>query len=345
MLKRIEFIRNMDAGDLLETVLVSAISSIFLIRFYLHVTGYPQLGNQHFHFAHMLWGGFFMLIALVLLLSFMGTKNRFIAAIIGGIGFGFFVDELGKFITRDNNYFFQPTIALLYLIFLLLFFLFRLIERARIPTQKEYLMNALELLKEAVLNDMDTEEKKVLDSYLKHAKTYHYLTDDLQEISRKIVTVNPPKTSPFIRWYHSTKRAVNQCIHSSIFREITILFFIGNSLIAMTKGVFILWTVKHVGQTFFQNLPSLYTFTALGQFLSISISTVLAILGIFSLQFSRLRAFIFFRYSILVTIFVTQFFSFYQNQFQAVMTLLLNVLLLIGINYVIVEERTERNAD
>jgi len=32
-----------------------------------------------------------------------------------------FIDELGKFITSDNNYFFQPTISLIYIVFIIIF--------------------------------------------------------------------------------------------------------------------------------------------------------------------------------------------------------------------------------
>ena len=40
-----------------------------------------------------------------------------------------FVDELGKFITSNNDYFFEPTVGLLYLLFVLLFRVFQLLDR------------------------------------------------------------------------------------------------------------------------------------------------------------------------------------------------------------------------
>jgi hypothetical protein len=56
-----------------------------------------------------------MVIAIGLLLTLLGRGPRVPAAIVGGVGFGFFIDELGKFITEDNNYFFEPAAALIYL--------------------------------------------------------------------------------------------------------------------------------------------------------------------------------------------------------------------------------------
>jgi hypothetical protein len=60
----------------------------------------------------------------------------------GGIGFGTFIDELGKFITDDNDYFFQPTIALIYLIFIGLFVLVRALHVRRPLSDRELRLNA-----------------------------------------------------------------------------------------------------------------------------------------------------------------------------------------------------------
>ena len=109
-------IRSADEG-LLDAFLVSAIATLLIIRIYLEATGYPQLGGDGLHIAHVLWGGLGMLVAIVLLLLFLTSTSRLVAAVVGGVGFGAFIDELGKFLTSDNNYFFKPTAALVYVVF------------------------------------------------------------------------------------------------------------------------------------------------------------------------------------------------------------------------------------
>lgn len=123
------FYQNIRARDQLELFLLGAVSSLLLVRFYLHITGYPQIGSGGLHIAHMLWGGALMLVALVIALSFLGARAQRLTAFIGGIGFGVFIDELGKFITRDNNYFYQPTIGLIYAIFICLYLAFNFLSR------------------------------------------------------------------------------------------------------------------------------------------------------------------------------------------------------------------------
>src|ERR1700730_7121862 len=69
------FIRNFAAADLLELFMVAAVSAVLLIRFGLGLTGYPQLGGAGLHVAHMLWGGLLMVVALVLLLVYLGQRT------------------------------------------------------------------------------------------------------------------------------------------------------------------------------------------------------------------------------------------------------------------------------
>src|SRR5439155_27033185 len=87
-----------------------------------------------------------------------GRRRKLPIAVLGGIGFGLFIDELGKFITSDNNYFFRPTAALVYVIFVLLFLSVRAIRRRGRLSSREYLANAIDILKDAALRDVDAGE-------------------------------------------------------------------------------------------------------------------------------------------------------------------------------------------
>src|SRR5439155_1688255 len=120
-------VRSADA-ELADAFFVSAVATLLLIRIGLEATGYPRLGGGGLHIAHVLWGGLGMLVALGLLLLFLSPFTRLLAAIVGGAGFGAFIDELGKFVTADNDYFFQPTAALVYVFFAVMFLAVRQIR-------------------------------------------------------------------------------------------------------------------------------------------------------------------------------------------------------------------------
>ena len=123
-------------------------------------TGYPQVGGGGLHIAHMLWGGLFMMMAMLLLFSLLGPTVQRLAAILGGVGFGTFIDELGKFITSDNNYFFQPTIGIIYIIFISVFLVLRTLRVRRRLTPQEALANALNRLEGSVQGQISAETQR-----------------------------------------------------------------------------------------------------------------------------------------------------------------------------------------
>ena len=190
------FVRDIHGRTLLENFLVSAVASVLIIRLYLHLTGYPEIGGGGLHIAHIVWGGLFMMVALFILLGFLSRASREAAAVIGGIGFGAFIDELGKFVTADNDYFFKPAPALIYLTFVLLFLSIRGLQRLNAPSKREYLANAFEIAKQGVIDDLDPESRQRALGYLQKCDPADPLVDGLREVLLGINGV--PSTRPNI---------------------------------------------------------------------------------------------------------------------------------------------------
>src|SRR2546430_3891352 len=133
---------------------------ILIIRLQLFLTNYPSLGGGKLHIAHLLWGGLLMMIGLGLLFTLVGRRWRQPAAVIGGAGFGFFIDEVGKFVTSDNDYFFKPSAAIIYLVFICLYFLARWTRERRGFTEEEYAAGALDVFTDATVRGFNEREKR-----------------------------------------------------------------------------------------------------------------------------------------------------------------------------------------
>lgn len=138
-----------------EIFLFSAVATVLLVRTLLAVAGYPQVGGGGLHIAHVLWGGLLLGLAIVLVEIFPGTEVRLRAAIIGGIGFGLFIDEVGKFLTKDVNYFFKPAIAIMYAVFIVFYFAVREVLQRRPLTDRRRLALAATAVADLALGQLD----------------------------------------------------------------------------------------------------------------------------------------------------------------------------------------------
>jgi len=108
--------------------MISGIVSVLVTRLFLHLTNNFQLSFGSMHIAHVLWGGLLMFLALILIFLFPPSLILKHCAVIGGLGWGVFIDEIGKYITRDNNYWYQPAIIYIYISFVLLYLLYRFLQ-------------------------------------------------------------------------------------------------------------------------------------------------------------------------------------------------------------------------
>ena len=321
--------RDIDAGDFIEYFLISAVTSILIIRSFLYFTGFPQLGGNDFHIAHMLWGGILMTVALLSLFVFLNKEVKNFASIIGGVGFGAFIDELGKFITKDNNYFYQPTAALIYVIFIFLYLAFRLIEKHKLFTREEYLINGLEMVKEAVLNDMNADEKKQAIEYLGKSGSRNAFVQSLLFMLKRERPVIASRPHLILRWIIFFRKIYHGLLKTKWFLNFVVIFFVAKSIF------YILVMFITIAAIF---VPSIDVQFRQIEFLSSIISGLLVVMGVLHLRKSRLVGYVFFKRSVLVSIFLTQVFSFYSDQFLAVIGLGFNIFLLAVLDYMIQEE-------
>lgn len=103
---------------LLVTLLSFAVS-VAGTRLLLELTGYPQLSRGELHIAHVLWGGLLLFASSLLMLILANRWVYLLGAVLAGLGVGLFVDEVGKFITQTNDYFYPAAAPIIYAFFLL----------------------------------------------------------------------------------------------------------------------------------------------------------------------------------------------------------------------------------
>jgi hypothetical protein len=147
--------RSYDLHQHLTMLLVCAVATVVFTRGFLAATGYPQVGGSKLHIAHVLWGGLLLLAALIATLAFVSPATKPVSAVIGGIGFGLFIDEVGKFVTKNVNYFYRPAIAIIYVCFIVLFGVIRWLSRRRFSAEEATLagLDALERAAVGALSD------------------------------------------------------------------------------------------------------------------------------------------------------------------------------------------------
>jgi hypothetical protein len=344
------FAWNLDGADLAEAFLAAAIGAVLAIRGYLAATGYPKLGGSSLHIAHVLWGGLLMVVALLMLLTLLGSRTRMAAAIVGGVGFGTFLDELGKFLTHDNNYFYRPAIALIYAIFVLTFFAVRALPRQRPWSDAERLAYAYAALGDLVIGQLSNQRRRRALSLLASldgdpSGRSGSRGDDPAELEQ-LLALRSLLGRPYIPAaphgrLASVVRAGNDLAHRlrrivadvRFRRAVLALFFL------LTGGV-IVGIALNLAAVFTLRL----TVTMLGSIVSLFAIGMLSLVGVAQLlRGARLPALTMFYRATQISIFFGQFFAFVAVQLLALPGLALNLAVLVALRVELaIEEEARR---
>ena len=329
--------RSLEIGELQDTFLVSAVTMILIIRLQLWATNYPQLGGGKLHIAHLLWGGLLMLIAIGLLVTFVDHRWRQPAAVIGGAGFGFFIDEVGKFVTRDNDYFFKPSAAIIYIVFICLYFLTRWMRSRRGFTPQEYLANAYDVLTDAAAHGLEEHDKERALRFLR-ATPEEPLVPALRNLVERTPVLPPHERPWFARLAHSARQRYKQLSRRPRFRKVVVGVFVVYAAINLLFLLLVVVAViaAIVLQGHFRITLSI---TQACEVISDILTTVLVVIGALRLRAHRtLDGYRFFYRALLLQIFVGQVFAFIDQSFVAVWGFLVTLALLVSVRLMIQQE-------
>lgn len=159
-------IKRADAERYMFIMLVSFAGSVILTRAFLELTGYPQIATGVLHIAHVLWGGLLLFAAALLPVIFANRWVYTASALLGGAGVGLFIDEVGKFITTNNDYFYPFAAPIIYAVFLITVLLYLRVRHQHEGDDREQLYHVLDGLMEVLDHDLDPNERERVEARL-----------------------------------------------------------------------------------------------------------------------------------------------------------------------------------
>ena len=332
-----------DRPTLGDTFLIVAALTVLALRVYLAAAHYPQLGGNGLHIAHVLWGGLLMAVAIGILLSLLGPQSQLVAAVVGGAGFGLFIDELGKFLTSDNNYFFKPTASLVYAVFVAFFLAVRELRRYRKLTPRENLVNATESAQELAMGPISTVTRAHALAWLDNADQAQPLTQLLRRQFEQ-ASVAPERHSRLFEWAMVARSRYVSVMHAQWFRRVVIAIFciqavgvvltfvytsaVAVGAIAGSAGALEEWNATLRGG------PIIWT-TLLGTL----IAGGFTVAGVTQIPRSRRRAYRSFETALLIDLLLVQPFTLLDTGFAGLTQVFIDLGLLLALHYMQAEER------
>ncbi|MEV5979919.1 hypothetical protein [Streptomyces sp. NPDC052114] len=316
--RRRSLVRATDAAVYVNVFALTGIATVLVTRAFLAQAGYPKLGGgdgSRIHIAHMLWGGLLMMAAILLTLGFLGRAARLAGAFVGGVGFGLFIDEVGKQITDEPGYFYQPAAGIIYVSFALLLLLtHRIRRRAADPgtlDTRQRTANAADLALAGVTTGLTDEQRRAAIRLVEGSDR------EVDAALARLLAAVPARPPAAPSWWRTgasgAGRALRWLARTRIVLGLAVFLLLAEALL------FAVWmSVDLFGGQLFQE-PQAGANLAVA--LTEVVSATLGIAGLIRLRGDRRAAFRLFQAALLADILIGQIFKFTMDQFAAVIEL------------------------
>jgi hypothetical protein len=298
---------------------LAGIGTVLISRTYLALTGYPQLGGGRLHIAHLLWGGLLMLAALLCGLLFVGRGVPALIVVLGGVGLGLVVDEVGKFITRDNDYFYRPAAAIIYLVFALLLALAWLLDRWRPLGADARLANAAQIAAGGLVSGLTRVQRDAGRALLAGRED-----DSARAVRALLDAASPRERGVVLAWlYRLAVRAARLAERSWLTGAVLVLFVLSRIPVA------IVFVVQASAVAAGHRLtPGAESTAVVASAVTRSVTALLALTGAAVWRLDRRRAYRCMQAAVMLELIVTEVFAFDDSQFAAVLELPFDLLVL-----------------
>jgi len=332
---------------LLYTLLSFAVS-VVLTRLFLEITGYPKLGNSELHIAHVLWGGLLLFIASLLPIILANRWVYIVNAICAGIGVGLFIDEVGKFITQSNDYFYPAAATIIYAFFLITVLIYFQVRKPPIRDARSELYRALESIEDVLDHDLDIQEHDRLVSRLKyvsekadHPDLSNLANNLLDFISSDVIQKTPYIPSFWIRWKNNLRKFETRWITPNRLRVILASGLMALGLATLVKLGKFIWSIIVTSQL--QEMVNdlvidsqLFSSSTIGWFyvriiLEAIVSLILLTAAVLLIVGRNERGIQLSFFSLLLSLTVVNLFVFYFDQFSTIILAVIQLLLLGGV--------------
>lgn len=333
-------VKREGAEEYLLLSLISFGGTVITTRLLLEITNYPQLGNSELHIAHVLWGGLVLFASALLPLIFANRWALTLSSLLSGVGVGLFIDEIGKFITRTNDYFYQPAAPIIYALFLITVLIYLRVRKPHKRSSRSDMYRALSILTEVLDSDLDSQERRELLSLLGSVKQSNesqsltQLSMDLTEyVNSEFIPSIPDRPTWFARVNEKMNYVFEHIFKKSLHRWIIIVGLMLMGLYAAYEIWSLLTISLHGTLPFYAIKTGLSPTDLLWHVIRLALEGLVGILALVSAFFLYIKRENFGLYlgniSLLLQLTAIDLLVFYLDQFSASISAILQLILLL----------------